>query len=278
METRIEDPDLMMVLEKGTNEDLGVLIDIITDNGDGRVSLNSDVKETLVAMKNALSANDINADDRIITRERATYLITKEIQSFGGNSIMNFFREGKGIPYKEIVCDVASHVGASYDNTQDIAQIEGAILVKIIEKSIEKMTDDERKRFFESFGVSYGIGAGPAAMAALIATIRVSGFAFYQMATIVAQAVAKQVLGKGLSFATTGGLMRGISFFAGPIGWTITGIWSAYDLASPAYRVTVPCVVQLAYMRQQELMRICPSCKTPMTKDTKFCSECGYKF
>lgn len=258
-----EDNELMSVLEPASNEDICLLIDIITDNGKGRMSLDSEVMSSLISVKSLVPYSS-----------RLT--IAEEIQKFGGNSLVSIFRGGKGVLYKEIVCDVASHVGANFKEKQDVAQIESSILLKIIEKSLDKMSEEEKKEFFNQFDVRYE-GVGPVAMAALIGVIRVSGFAFYKMATIVAQATAKALLGKGLTFAATGSLMRGISVFAGPVGWAITGIWTAFDLASPAYRITVPCVIQLAYMRQKALIRECPSCGAMMVKDMRFCSECGGK-
>jgi len=264
-----EDNELISVLMNASNEDLSILIDIITDSGKGRISLDDETKDVLLKAK---SANEFD--------ESCRFRIAAEIQTFGGNSLVSIFRGGKGVLYREIVCDVANHVGANYNDKNDIAQIEGAILLKIVERSLEKMSEDEKKQFFDQFGVHYkGIGstAGTAAMAALIIVIRSSGFAFYQMATIVAQAAAKALLGRGLTFAATGGLMRGISVLAGPVGWAITGIWTAFDLASPAYRITVPCVIQIAYMRQQAKVCECPSCHAPVMADLKFCGECGHK-
>ena len=46
-------------------------------------------------------------------------------------------------------------------------------------------------------------------------------------------------------------MMRRISAFAGPVGWAITAAWTAYDVAGPAYRVTIPAVIQVAFLRQQ---------------------------
>ncbi len=263
MQNYREDSELMSVLEHASNEDIGLLIDVITDNGKGRMSLDDEVMASLINVKN-------------LVPYPLKQTIAEEIQKFGGNSLVSVFRGGKGVLYKEIVCDVASHVGANFNEKQDVAQIESSILLKIVEKSLDKMSEEEKKDFFDQFGVRYE-GVGPVAMAALIGVIRVSGFAFYKMATIVAQATAKALLGKGLTFVATGGLMRGISVFAGPVGWAITGIWTAFDLASPAYRITVPCVIQLAYMRQKALIQECPKCGAVVAKDMKFCSECGQR-
>jgi len=259
-----EDYDLMSILENASNDDVGILIDIITDNEKGRVSLNNDIRDELINAKQKPSFSD-------------KVKIAGEIQGFGANSIISMvFRGGQGVLYKEIVCDVASHVGANFNDKQDISMLESAILLKIIEKSLEKMSEEEKKKFFDQFGVKYE-GIGPVAMATLIGVIKISGFAFYKMAAMVAQAIAKSLLGKGLSFVATGTLMRGISVFSGPIGWAITAIWTAADVASPAYRVTVPCVIQIAYMRQKNLMNKCPKCQSAVASDVKFCGECGHQ-
>jgi len=263
-----EDYELKNILENSSDEDIIILIDIITDSGNGRVSLSEEIKEALLNVK---QNSPISSIDNFTKK-----LISKEIQHFGGNSLASLFRGGKGVLYKEIVCDVASHTGSNYNEKQDTAQIESAILLKIVEKSLEKMTEEERKQFFDQFGIKYD-GITPVAMMALLGVIRGSGFAFYKMATIVAQATAKALLGRGLTFAATGSMLRGITAFAGPVGWAITGVWTAFDLASPAYRVTVPCVIQLAYMRQKALTGTCPSCEAIIAKEMNFCAECGFK-
>jgi len=71
--------------------------------------------------------------------------------------------------------------------------------------------------------------------------------------------------------------MRSVGTLAGPLGWAVTAIWTVFDLASPAYRVTVPSVIQIAYMRHKatELNQICSQCHAPLAAGAKFCSDCG---
>lgn len=268
-----DDIDLISVLDNGSFEDISILIDIITDNGNGRISLDDSAKTLL-----------LKAKESGVVSDKCRLCIASEIQQFGGNTLVSLFRGGKGIKYKEIVSDVADHVGASYNDQNDISHIEESVLLKIVERSLEKMSESEKKLFFGQFGVRYMVSgisssstSSAAAMAGLILAIRASGFASYKIATIVAQATAKALLGKSLTFAATGGLMRGISVLAGPVGWAISGIWTAFDLASPAYRITVPCVIQLSYMRQQSFINECPHCHSPVMKNINFCSECGNK-
>ncbi|MFC2611353.1 MAG: hypothetical protein ACFNYA_07650, partial [Capnocytophaga granulosa] len=91
-----------------------------------------------------------------------------------------------------------------------------------------------------------------------LALLRVGGFGTYKMAVIVANAVARSLLGRGLSFAGNATLTRTLGVALGPIGWIVTGLWTLLDIASPAYRVTIPCVIQVAYMRlkfQEEALK-----------------------
>jgi len=46
-------------------------------------------------------------------------------------------------------------------------------------------------------------------------------------------------------------LMRVIGTFAGPVGWAVTGLWTLVSAAGPAFRVTVPCVCHIAFLRQK---------------------------
>ena len=72
----------------------------------------------------------------------------------------------------------------------------------------------------------------------------------YKVALIVANAIAKAILGRGLSLAANVGITRAIGIFAGPIGLILMGFWTAIDIAGPAYRVTIPAIIQIAFLRQ----------------------------
>ena len=258
---------LINILQTAEEGDLAILADFITDNNKGRVSLDTVIRGQIDTFK------------RFETLGKNTDLIAKEIQEFGGNSIANFFR-GKGVPYREALEDVANHMDVKYENTDSVDSIELKILLKVAIKSMEKMSPEEQRDFTSKISGGKITGLGPAAIAGLQAAILAGGFSSYILATTVAQAVAKQLIGRGLTFAGTGALMRSISVFAGPIGWAVTAIWTAFDLASPAYRVTVPCVVQIAYMRQKMKSGDLPKCKKCgeiliQGQDFVLCPGCG---
>lgn len=175
--------------------------------------------------------------------------IMEELQRFGGNTIANLARMGKGVLYKEILCNVCDKVKANYNKESPVERIEGNLLVKILEKAMEKMSEEELKKFAKEAGFDTAKGFSKQAIFATMQTaIKVGGFASYKIAVIVANAVAKQVLGRGLTLAANAGLTMAMSVFAGPIGWAVTALWT---IAGPAYRVTMPTVIVVIVLRQR---------------------------
>ena len=118
--------------------------------------------------------------------------------------------------------------------------------------SLEKMEDEDLKQLIQELNIGT-IGAKvfrkEAAIAAIQMLIRRGGFNSYKIAVIIANRIAKLILGHGLKLSANAALTRWMAIFAGPVGWWFTGLWTAYDLAGPAYRVTIPAVIQIAYMR-----------------------------
>ncbi|HKR46746.1 MAG TPA: ubiquinol-cytochrome C chaperone family protein [Paraburkholderia sp.] len=263
----IEDPDLAEVLTSASDDDIGLLIDLITDNGSGRISVSTAVTRQLVAAK-------VNGPDDV-----ARALIAEELSRFGGNSMMNFVRRGKGVRYAEVAADVMSHTGAPKSASGDCAAMELAVIGKVFEQSLSRMSEEDKSTLFSSMGAPYRAGMGPAALAALMGTLGASGAASYRLSALVASATMSSLVGRGVILtAGSTALGRGLAVLTGPLGWAITGIWTAFDLASPAYRVTVPCVIQIGYMRQKMLLAsACPTCHTPLTPGGNFCGKCGVR-
>lgn len=182
-------------------------------------------------------------------------LVAAELQSFGANTFATLIRGGKGVPYKEVLCDVCDKLKVNYNKSSSCELIERNMLMKIVEDAVQKMSAEEVREMAEEAGVpNYASLSKDAALAAFIAIFRAGGFKSYQILVIVVNATLKALIGRGLSFAATGTLTRTASVLAGPIGWVITGLWTAFDIASPAYRVTIPAVIQVAALRQKVVM------------------------
>ena len=167
------------------------------------------------------------------------------------HSLVNILR-GHGILYKEILCDVCDKLKVNYNKKQDIARIESYLLQKIISDSWANMTEAERKELLSEIGVD-GSLKGAAGLSAIITAIKLGGFASYRTAAVIANAIAKTLIGKGLTFAANAALMKGLSILAGPIGIAVNALMVIPAMTGSAYRVTIPCVIHVAYIRQKLL-------------------------
>lgn len=179
-------------------------------------------------------------------------LIAAELQCFGGNAFANMLRGGKGVEYREILMDVCDKIKVNYNKESSIQRIEEFLLMKILADSLEKMSPQELKEFAEATGVknTNEITSG-VLIGVFQAIFRAGGFKSYQLTLIIVNAVMRALIGRGLSFTGNAILTRTVSILAGPIGWVITGIWTAVDIAGPAYRVTIPSIIQIAALRQK---------------------------
>jgi len=118
---------------------------------------------------------------------------------------------------------------------------------------MEKMSAEEIKIIVSEFKLSADISNKQEAIVAIKIAILEGGFKTYQMALIIADAISKEILGEGLATTTRMAILGSVGIFLGPIGWIATGVWATLNIASPAYRVTIPSVMQVIYLRQSNL-------------------------
>ncbi|MZI92972.1 DUF3944 domain-containing protein [Vibrio sp. CAIM 722] len=178
--------------------------------------------------------------------------IAAEIQTYGANTVATFFRGGKGVEYKEILVDVCSKLKVNFNKEQDVEMIETHLLMKILEDALDNMDDEELRDFAQAAGVeNTSVVTKQTVLMAFQAAFKIGGFKSYQLTLVIVNAVIKALIGRGLSFAGNVALTRAMSILAGPVGWAISGAWTAVDLAGAAYRVTIPAVIQVAVLRQK---------------------------
>lgn len=225
------DPDLEF-LKNCENEDLRILVDYLTKDKDGE----SRWTESLTYSEPYKQYYPHNISAMFPS-------IAEELQRFGGDSIANLFRGG-GVLYREILIDVAKAAKVNFNKDSSTERIEELYLQKIMEDAIEKMSPKDSKEFIEEFGGESVVGLGPAstkvAHEVLKYIIKGSGLKFYKLALIVANSVAKKLLGRGLTIATNAAITRGLHVafaWLGPVMWAITAIWTIKDHSSsiPSY-------------------------------------------
>ncbi|WP_317658485.1 DUF3944 domain-containing protein [Pseudomonas sp. KU43P] len=181
-------------------------------------------------------------------------LIAAEIQCFGANTFATIFRGGKGVEYKEVLTDVCDKLKVNYNKDASVEKIESCLLMKILSDALEKMTPEELRELATATGMKNTSGLTAEAMTGIFqAVFRAGGFSSYKLTLIIVNAVLKQLIGRGLSLAANAALARTMAVLTGPIGWAITGLWTAVDIAGSAYRVTIPAVIQVAALRQKHL-------------------------
>jgi len=235
------DTDLEFLAEC-ENEDLDVLVDYLTKGKDGTLRFNEELTPKESYKKNSPNHKAYWQD------------IAAELQTWGGNTFANLARGDEGPLYKTVLVDVAKKMKVNFNPESQVELIEMNLLMKVLTDSMEKMTAEQLKEIVETTGLKTTNFTPQAVVAALQIAIMKTGFwAMNKLALIVANAVAKMVLGRGLMIATNAALTQTVArtcaVFAGPIGWAITGLWTLVDLAGPAYRVTMPSVIHVAYMR-----------------------------
>ncbi len=225
------------ILSVADDEDLQILVNYLMRDEDGDLRFTEELS----------SAPGYKANPN----KPRTYWkeIAAELQCFGGNTFANFFRGGEGVLYREVLCDVCDNLKVNYNPEADISMIEMNLLSKILIKSLDEMNEEQMKELLDNLDIKVNHLTKQVVIAALQMMILQTGFSPYKISVIVANAVARTLLGRGVSVAGNMALTKGLSIFAGPVGIALNALWAAYDIAGPAYRVTVPAVIQVAYIR-----------------------------
>lgn len=172
--------------------------------------------------------------------------ITEEFLDFGSHTF--WFRK----TYKEVLIDVADKLKVNFNKEQTVEKIETKILEKVLVEAWEKMSEADKRELVELAKDRHGkIDLKAESSLALLTAFRAGGFASYKLTLIIVNAIAKAVLGRGLSLAANAGLTRALSIFAGPIGMAVAALWTVADVGGPAYRVTIPCTILIAAFRHE---------------------------
>ncbi len=227
------DKDIDPVLNSATNEELGVLVELIEDS----------VSEELTSYG--------TYQKYYPDHKKYAFLISHEIRLFGGNSIANIFRN-KGPSYAEIVADVAANVGAAYHSGASVPVIEDAIMIRLGTIAWENMTPEQRKEWIEGLGLQINDVFHALPIGFIQRVLNGGGNKCFNFVLSLALPMIEQVLGKAAVAGIAGFLGgRAAAAWFGPIGWAIAGAWAVVDIAGPAYRVTRPAVCYIAALRRK---------------------------
>ncbi|EOD4120512.1 hypothetical protein ACJQ6Q_002097 [Yersinia enterocolitica] len=222
------DEALVQLLLNADKGDIDLLIDYITNTGKFGFSMSDSVKTVLLDAK----LHDVPDDETM-------RLLVRELQHFGGNTFVNLFRRN-GVNYSEIVDDVASHLKMKVPTSTTVEEKEALIIDCVFTSSWKKMSDDERGQILRDMGISPSVSMDKLSR---------MDMPVWQRAALVANGLAQTTAGKALPLIAGLGIGRVLGVLTGPVGLAITGLYTAYDISNPAFRVTLPCVVQIAWIR-----------------------------
>lgn len=175
--------------------------------------------------------------------------LVDEIRLDGSNTIASLFRGIEGVPYLEIVHDVADKMDVDYNENQKEDVIEYAILGKMLKEFLDNASPEARadvERILEEVGDKYkdkiwqALSTG--ALAAIINTVGKQ-----VIARVVHRIVAGIVVRQGAKEA--GKRVVQFAGYAVPLLNVAMIAWTVIDVAGPAYRKTVPTVIEIALLR-----------------------------
>lgn len=234
-----KDKDLEFIQEM-KSRDLHDLVESITKDKDGTVRMTEELTEKDVYKEHY--PNHI----------KYWKIVAAELQCFGANSFATLLRGGEGVLYREVLQDVCDKSKVNYNKNQSIVSIENQLLIKLLGDATKGMSESARAEFAELVGLNAAKTLSPEGMMAAAQVAFVAGgFQSYRMALMVANGVSRALLGRGLTFAANATLTRTLGVISGPIGWAVTGVLTAIDIAGPAFRVTLPAVIHVALLRKQ---------------------------
>lgn len=238
-----EDEDLKF-LSKLSDEELYPLVDILIKDEKGAY-------RTTEELTNSSSYKKYAPQHHKYWKE-----IAAEIQLFGGNTIASLFRGGKGVLYREVLIDVANKLDVNFSKNASTERIEQNLLLKLFEDLTEKISQEQLKELSKEFNLNLSTTITPAIFSSsLMGILAQGGFRTYQLSSYISEILMKSMFGRSMVIGASSATARILSIFTGPIGWSIMGGWTLFDIASPAFRVTVPAVVCVASLRIQRRLK-----------------------
>lgn len=229
----IFDEDLEF-LKNLSNDDLKLLVDILTKDKDGGQRLTGDLAKCIQ-----------NTDYKSSWK-----CIASELQQYGGDSIANKFRSGKGVKYREILSDICGKFNVEKNDSIDT--MESNLLNSFLDKYLKgkdakfvaeitkNMNIEDRKLADEFIRNRAFLKSIVPIVAQRIITLVAIELATYIVTQRSAWTAFMVLIGQ-----------RTVLGPLGPIGWIIGGLLTIPALTGPAYRVTIPACLAITALRRK---------------------------
>jgi uncharacterized protein YaaW (UPF0174 family) len=219
-----EDDDLAF-LQYASEDNLRILSRYLAYDSGGKVYLTSEL------LDNAQFKERNGDDDQY---RRSWKLIAGELQLFGGNTIVNAVR-GYGVKYNEIIRDVLQEkFDLTFSKNENAYEMEDRFLLICVGKAWSLMDDETRKRLARDLFLE-NCKIDPQDLFGVLFGRPLSQLISLRLSTIVANSFSSSLLFNDQ-------ITRYIKI---PLAFDVV------QMTGPAFRVTIPAVAQIAYMRRE---------------------------
>lgn len=176
--------------------------------------------------------------------------LEEEIRLDGSNTLASLFRGIEGVPYQEVARDVGRQLGVRIPVSRPIEEVEQAILSFVAEKYWESLNEEERRRVRDHInavdpevtvdGILTALAGGGAVAMAVMRPV-ILAFMTELMVQLMLRYGAKEAAKQAARVA--GLAVPGLNI--------LLGAWTVVSLAGPAFRKTVPTVIEISLLRLQ---------------------------
>ena len=233
-----KDDDLAF-LEDCTEADIDQLAKFIIYDSDGRERITSKMKSS-PEFKNLSGQPD--------QWRKSWKLVAGELQHFGGDTLVNVIRR-KGVVYHKILSDVCKKLGVKFDKRANSYDIESTLIESLVKSSWEKMSESERHDALRTLDLP---DLTSSTLDSVLLLIRDKGHGAIAIATLLAHSARLAFIPLTMKTMSAAGISivarRGAASLANPLAAILISIPM---FTGTAYRVTIPAVIQIAYMRRK---------------------------
>lgn len=177
-------------------------------------------------------------------------LIAAELQTFGADSLASMLR-GKGVPYRELLEEVCARVGAPFRRNGTVVEVEQSLLLCIAAQAFATMDREQTHAFVGALG-----GA--------VKDLTPEELLGMTNAALGSNRQFLFLLAQALAFSATSTFTPGLFTWLAPSGLGIICLLPR-DIqqmllpglqtlpTGPAFRITIPACIVVAYLRQRML-------------------------
>lgn len=229
----LDDPDLMF-LQECSNNDLKTFADLLVYDKDDKPRISEELSKTRTYKE------FYPTEMKEVCKE-----IIHEFQRFGGDSIVNTFR-GHGIPYREILKDVCARNKVNYNKNSSTERIEMCFVQRVLDETLEKMDNSELKEVAKDLQIDATKYNSSNALRDAIVMVGLSPNFVSKIIAICTKAIVPRV-GVALGGLAIGQALTKLVPIINIISWGLL----LKEATGPAYRVTMPGVMMIIYMRHK---------------------------